>query len=61
MFSIADSVEGDPLCADPVDEVAQQLDGVKDAELFVKYILWLAQRAPDKALSVSRFREVHSC
>jgi hypothetical protein len=36
-----------------VDEVAQQLDGVLDSKLFIKYILWLAHRAPDKALSVS--------
>lgn len=45
--------EEDPLCHDPIDEIAQQLDGVTDPEVFRKYTLWLAARAPDAALNVS--------
>jgi len=50
---IAESPKSDPLCEDPVDEIAQQLDNVKDPELFLTYILWLAGRDVDKAMTVS--------
>jgi len=36
-----------------VDEVAQQLDGIEDPELFKKYALWLVKRSSEKGLSVS--------
>jgi hypothetical protein len=36
-----------------VDEVAQQLDGVTDPELFRKFTLWLVTKSPEKGLSVS--------
>ena len=50
---IAESAEGDPLCEDPVDEVAQQLDGVTDPALLRHYALWLIGRQPEKGLQVS--------
>lgn len=52
IFRIAESETGDPLCDDPVEEVAQQLDGMQDPELFKKYILWLVKRSPDRGLSI---------
>ena len=52
-ISIAEGGQNDPLCEDPVDEMAQQLDGVKDPDLFLKFTLWLTQRVPEKGLSVS--------
>ena len=50
---IAESEEGDPLCEDPVDEVAQQLDGVTDPAVLRQYALWLIGRQPEKGLQVS--------
>ncbi|RSH83741.1 hypothetical protein EHS25_005356 [Saitozyma podzolica] len=49
---VAESPTPDSLCPDPADEIAQQLETVKDAELFRRYALWLVARdiltAPSK-------------
>jgi hypothetical protein len=44
----------DPLCSDPVEELASELESVKDAAVLRKYVLWLVARNPDRGLSVSR-------
>ncbi|ORY34108.1 hypothetical protein BCR39DRAFT_518520 [Naematelia encephala] len=49
---IAESPEGDALCDDPVDEIAQQLETVTDPGLFRRYTLWLVERDADKALAI---------
>ncbi|KAK8864291.1 hypothetical protein IAR55_001537 [Kwoniella newhampshirensis] len=49
---IAESPVPDPLCEDPVYELAQQLDSVKDPETFTKYILWLIGKSPSKGLEI---------
>jgi hypothetical protein len=51
---IAESERPDPLCPDPVGELAQTLAEINDPDILLKYILWLAPRDADKALSVSR-------
>lgn len=43
----------DPLCPDPVEEIARELENVKDAGLLRKYALWLVERDLDRGLSVS--------
>lgn len=53
VVSIAESADGDPLCSDPVDEIAQQLETVSDPDLFRQYTLWLVGRDPNAGLSVS--------
>ncbi|WVQ83199.1 hypothetical protein IAT38_005338 [Cryptococcus sp. DSM 104549] len=49
---ISEGDEPDPFCDDPVDELAQQLETVKDPELFTKYILWLVGKSPTKGLNI---------
>lgn len=49
---IAESEKPDPLCPDPVGELAQTLGEIDDPDIILKYILWLAPRDVDKALSV---------
>lgn len=43
----------DPLCPDPIDEIASELQHVKDPGLLRKYALWLVERDIDRGLSVS--------
>ena len=50
---MAESPDVDPLCEDPVDEVAQQLESVTDPVLFRQYALWLVSKDADKGLAVS--------
>jgi hypothetical protein len=50
---IADSERPDPLCPDPIGELAQTLGEISDPETVLKYVLWLAPRDADKALTVS--------
>ncbi|WVQ99304.1 hypothetical protein IAU59_006436 [Kwoniella sp. CBS 9459] len=49
---IADSGASDPICEDPVEELAQQLESVKDPQLFLKYALWLVEKRPTRGLSI---------
>nr|XP_018263192.1 uncharacterized protein I303_04685 [Kwoniella dejecticola CBS 10117]OBR85350.1 hypothetical protein I303_04685 [Kwoniella dejecticola CBS 10117] len=49
---IADSEESDPICEDPVEELAQQLESVKEPELFLDYALWLVKKKPSRGLSI---------
>jgi hypothetical protein len=49
---VADSPTPDPLCPDPVEEVAHQLENVKDSELFRKYTLWLIAKDEERGLAV---------
>ena len=58
--SIAESGTGDPLCEDPIDEIAQQLESVKDPELFKTHILKLAKRDADKAMRVRTLPKVNA-
>jgi len=51
-ISIAESERPDPLCPDPIGELAQTLGEIKDPEILLRYVLWLAPRDADKALSV---------
>ncbi|OCF40481.1 hypothetical protein I317_05719 [Kwoniella heveanensis CBS 569] len=50
---IADTGINDPICEDPVEELAQQLESVKDPQLFLKYALWVVEKRPTRGLSVS--------
>lgn len=50
---IAESERPDPLCPDPIGELAQTLGEISDPDILLKYILWLAPRDADKALLVS--------
>lgn len=50
---IAESDQPDPLCPDPTGELAQTLGEVADPDVLLQYIMWLAPRDVDKALSVS--------
>jgi hypothetical protein len=52
MISIAESDRPDPLCPDPIGELAQTLGEINDPDILLKYALWLAPRDADKALSV---------
>ncbi|WVR07166.1 hypothetical protein IAU60_004207 [Kwoniella sp. DSM 27419] len=47
---MAESNEPDPICDDPVEELAQQLESVKESELFLSYALWLVQQRPSRGL-----------
>ncbi|KAL7421749.1 hypothetical protein Q5752_003520 [Cryptotrichosporon argae] len=49
---IAENAEPDPLCADPVAELAIELEAVTDPALLKPYALWLARRDPERALSI---------
>ncbi|WVF71576.1 hypothetical protein IAT40_006384 [Kwoniella sp. CBS 6097] len=49
---IADSGSMDPICEDPVEELAQQLENVKDPHLFLKYALWMVEKRPKRGLSI---------
>ncbi|WWC89446.1 uncharacterized protein L201_004370 [Kwoniella dendrophila CBS 6074] len=49
---IADSDIHDPICEDPVEELAQQLESVKDPVLFLNYALWLVKKKPSRGLLI---------
>ncbi|OCF74776.1 hypothetical protein I204_05158 [Kwoniella mangroviensis CBS 8886] len=49
---IAESDIADPICEDPVEELAQQLESVKDPQMFLEYALWLVNKNPSRGLSI---------
>ncbi|WVW83780.1 hypothetical protein I302_105801 [Kwoniella bestiolae CBS 10118] len=49
---IAESDTPDPICEDPVEELAQQLESIKDPEVFLEYALWLVKKKPSRGLSI---------
>ncbi|WWC70320.1 uncharacterized protein I206_104270 [Kwoniella pini CBS 10737] len=49
---IADSDIPDPICEDPIEELAQQLESVKEPEMFLNYALWLVKKNPSRGLSI---------
>ncbi|KAK4683924.1 hypothetical protein P7C73_g6284, partial [Tremellales sp. Uapishka_1] len=49
---IAEDSTSDPLCPDPIDEMAQQLESVDQEDLFKRYTLWLISRDLDKGLKL---------
>ncbi|WRT66239.1 uncharacterized protein IL334_003192 [Kwoniella shivajii] len=49
---IAESDTPDPICEDPVEELAQQLESIKEPELFLNYALWLIKKKPSRGLSI---------
>lgn len=52
---IAESPDPDPLCPDPVGELAMQLESVTDPALFIQYALWLVGKDEEKGLTVRSF------
>jgi hypothetical protein len=50
---MAESDNTDPLCPDPIGELAQTLGEISDPDVLLKYVLWLAPRDADKALLVN--------
>lgn len=51
-FRVAEDMP-DPLCPNPVEEIAKEMEYVKDSDLFRKYALWIVARDVDRGLSVS--------
>lgn len=49
---IAEKPGGDPLCPEPVNEFASQLESVKDPDLFRRSLLWLAGKDIDRAMDI---------
>lgn len=43
----------DPMCKDPVQELAIALINVQDVDTWADHVLWLAAKRPEKALDVS--------
>ncbi|WVN88218.1 uncharacterized protein L203_103419 [Cryptococcus depauperatus CBS 7841] len=44
--------ESDALCDDPIEELAQILESVKDKDVWQEYLLWLVPRRPERSLSL---------
>lgn len=45
----------DPMCKDPVREMAIALINVQDVDIWADHVLWLAAKRPEKALEVSMY------
>lgn len=50
---LVESGDQDPMCKDPVQEVALALTNVQDVDTWTDHVLWLTAKRPEKALDVS--------
>lgn len=50
---LVESGNQDPMCKDPVREMAIALINVQDVDIWADHVLWLAAKRPEKALEVS--------
>lgn len=50
---LVESGNQDPMCKDPVQEVAMALMNVQDVDTWTDHVLWLIAKRPEKALDVS--------
>lgn len=49
---LVESGDQDPMCKDPVQEVALALTNVQDVDTWTDHVLWLTAKRPEKALDV---------